>query len=96
MEEAIRKRVEEKLNSEEIRMEVQRRFEEGRKKLFDEVAAELEKEKEAALIEARQKEVNLLKLELFQFFFLFFLTSLAYFCKICKFWGRHLTDYSPL
>lgn len=65
MEEAIRKRVEEKLNSEEISIEIQRRFEEGRKKLFDEVAAELEKEKEAALIEARQKEVKFLKLELF-------------------------------
>jgi arginine/glutamate-rich protein 1 len=57
VEEAIRKRVEESLDSEEVRVEIQRRLEEGRKKLNDEVAAQLEKEKEAALIEARQKEV---------------------------------------
>lgn len=57
MEEAIRKRVEERLNSEEIKVEIQRRIDEARQKLFDEVAAQLEKEKEAALIEARQKEV---------------------------------------
>lgn len=61
MEEAIRKNVEESLSSEEIRVEIQRRLEEGRRKLLDEVAAQLEKEKEAALIEARQKEVNYLK-----------------------------------
>lgn len=58
MEEAIRRKVEESLNSEEIKVEIQIRMEEGRKKLFDEVAAQLEKEKEAAIIEARQKEVN--------------------------------------
>ncbi|KAF8411788.1 hypothetical protein HHK36_004347 [Tetracentron sinense] len=56
MEEAIRKNVEERLDSEEIKLEIQRRIEEGRKKLLDEVAVQLEKEKEAALIEARQKE----------------------------------------
>lgn len=58
IEEAIRKRVDESLNSEEVRVEIERRFEEGRKKLIDEVAAQFEKEKEAARIEARQKEVN--------------------------------------
>lgn len=58
VEEAIRRKVEESLNSEEIKVEIQIRMEEGRKKLFDEVAAQLEKEKEAAIIEARQKEVN--------------------------------------
>lgn len=58
MEEAIRRKVEESLNSEEIQVEIQIRMEEGRKKLFDEVAVQLEKEKEAAIIEARQKEVN--------------------------------------
>lgn len=58
MEEAIRRKVEESLNSEEIKVEIQIRMEEGRKKLFVEVAAQLEKEKEAAIIEARQKEVN--------------------------------------
>lgn len=57
IEEAIRKKVEESLNSEEIKLEIQRRIEEGHKKLLDEVAAQLEKEKEAALIEARQKVV---------------------------------------
>ena len=59
IEEAIRKKVEESLNSEELKLEIQRRIDEGRKKLFDEVAAQLEKEKEAALIEARQKAVSL-------------------------------------
>lgn len=62
MEEAIRKKVEESLDSEEIRVEIKRRLEEGRKKLLDEVAAQLEKEKEAALIKARQKEVNHLQI----------------------------------
>lgn len=57
VEEAIRRKVEESLNSEEIRLEIQRRLEEGRKRLHDEVATQLEKEKEAALIEARKKEV---------------------------------------
>ncbi|CAB4267772.1 unnamed protein product [Prunus armeniaca] len=56
VEEAIRTKVEESLNSVEIRVEIQRQLEEGRKKLLTEVAALLEKEKEAALIEARNKE----------------------------------------
>uniref|UniRef100_A0A5B7ALF3 Uncharacterized protein n=1 Tax=Davidia involucrata TaxID=16924 RepID=A0A5B7ALF3_DAVIN len=56
MEEAIRKKVEERLSSEEVKLEIQRRIEGGLKKLFDDVEAQLEKEKEAALIEARQKE----------------------------------------
>lgn len=59
VEEAIRRKVEESLNSEEIRFEVERRLEEGRKKMLDEVAAQLEKEKEAAFIKAKQKEVGL-------------------------------------
>lgn len=57
VEEAIRRKVEESLFSKEIKLEIQRRLEEGRKRLHDEVAAQLEKEKEAAIIEARQKEV---------------------------------------
>lgn len=57
MEEAIRKKVEDSLNSEEIKMEIKRRLEEGRKRLLDEVESQLEKEKEAALTEARRKEV---------------------------------------
>lgn len=60
LEEAIRKNVEERLNSEEVRLEIERQIEEGQKKLFDDVATQLEKEKEAALMEARQKEVSIL------------------------------------
>uniref|UniRef100_A0A2N9IJU4 Arginine and glutamate-rich protein 1 n=1 Tax=Fagus sylvatica TaxID=28930 RepID=A0A2N9IJU4_FAGSY len=56
LEDAIRKNVEERLNSEEVRLEIERQIEEGRKKLFDDVATQLEKEKEAALVEARRKE----------------------------------------
>ncbi|KAG5525886.1 hypothetical protein RHGRI_032248 [Rhododendron griersonianum] len=56
VDEAIRKKVEESLDSEETKLEVRRRLEEGRNKLLDEVAAQLEKEKEAALIESKQKE----------------------------------------
>ncbi|KAL0454441.1 UNVERIFIED_CONTAM: hypothetical protein Slati_0783300 [Sesamum latifolium] len=56
--EAIRKKVQEGLNSEEIKLEIDKRLEEGRKKLVAEVAAQLEKEKEAALIEASRKEAT--------------------------------------
>ena len=48
------------MNSEEIKQEIQRRIDEGRKKLLDEVATQLQKEKEAVLIEARQKAVSIL------------------------------------
>lgn len=57
MEEAIRKNVEDRLNSEKVKLEIERRIEEGQKKLFDDVVAQLEKEKEVALSEARRKEV---------------------------------------
>ncbi|KAF3946660.1 hypothetical protein CMV_027098 [Castanea mollissima] len=57
VEEAIRRKVEESLLSKEIKLEIPRRLEEGWKRLHDEVAAQLEKEKEAAIIEARQKEI---------------------------------------
>lgn len=60
LEEAIRKNVEEKLNSEEVKLEIERRVAEGVKKLFDDVEAQLEKEKEDALTEARRKEVSIL------------------------------------
>lgn len=72
IEEAIRKRVEESLSSEAVKLEIQRRIEEGRKKLFDEVAAQLEREKEAALIEAREKAVC----------FACFYSSLPFLCMI--------------
>ncbi|KAK8304187.1 hypothetical protein V6Z11_D04G203200 [Gossypium hirsutum] len=58
VEEAILKKVEERLNSDEIKQEIQKRLEEGRRRLNDEVAIQLEKEKEAALLEARQKETH--------------------------------------
>ncbi|KAK0603139.1 hypothetical protein LWI29_001783 [Acer saccharum] len=56
LEEAIRRNVEQRLNSEEAKLEVVRRIEEGREKLFNDIVTKLEKEKEAALMEARQKE----------------------------------------
>ena len=58
LEEAIRKNVDERLNSEEVKLEIERRVEEGQKKLFDDVVAQLQREKEAALAEARRKEVR--------------------------------------
>ncbi|KAK3016043.1 hypothetical protein RJ639_007686 [Escallonia herrerae] len=58
MEEVIRIKVDEMLGSEEIKLETERRIQEGRKKLFDDVEAQLWKEKEAALIEARRKELT--------------------------------------
>lgn len=57
MEEEIQKTVEQKLASEEVKLEIQRRIEEGKMKLFEDVEAQLKEEKEAALMEARQKEV---------------------------------------
>lgn len=47
------------MNRDEIRLEIQRLLEDGRKKLSEEVAAQLEKEKEAAIIEAKHREVNI-------------------------------------
>lgn len=58
VEEAIQKKVEESLNSEEIKLGIEKQLEVGRRRLLDEVAAQLDKEKEVALIEAKQKEVN--------------------------------------
>ncbi|KAK3211366.1 hypothetical protein Dsin_016072 [Dipteronia sinensis] len=58
LEEAIRRNVEQRLNSEEAKLEVVRRIAEGREKLFNDIVTQLEKEKEAALMEARQKEVR--------------------------------------
>jgi hypothetical protein len=47
------------LNSEDIKNEIKRRVEEGIKQLFDEVDAQLQKEKETALREARHKAVSI-------------------------------------
>lgn len=74
VEEAIRKRVEESLNSEEIKLEIQKRLEEGRKRLQDEVTAQLKKEKEDALIEARRKEASITNKKPAANYSLFFLT----------------------
>ena len=46
------------MNREEIKHEIQRRIEEGRKRIHEEVAILIEKEKEAALNEAKQKAVG--------------------------------------
>lgn len=59
VEAAIKKRVEESLNCEEIKLEIRRRLEEGRGNLRDEVAAQLEKEKENALVEVKRREVSI-------------------------------------
>lgn len=47
------------MNSDEIKLEIEKRLEEGRKKLVSEVAEQLEKEKETALIEARRREASI-------------------------------------
>lgn len=73
MEEEIRKRVDEKLCSEEVRLEIERRIAEGHRKLFEDVVIQLEREKQAALTEARLKEVSfssrLLTLDLLLIFY---------------------------
>lgn len=79
LEEEIRKNVEEKLNSEEVKLEIERRTEEAQKKLFGDVAAQLEKEKEAALMEARQKEVRILDISQI----LTFLIFVEWLLKLC-------------
>nr|GEX16630.1 hypothetical protein [Tanacetum cinerariifolium] len=56
VEEAIRKKVEERLGSEEIKLEIKRQLEDGRKKVAIDIIAQLEKEKEDAIIQARRKE----------------------------------------
>jgi arginine/glutamate-rich protein 1 len=56
VEEAIRKKVNEALNSEEVKKEIEAKVQEGRNKLFDEIAQQLAREKEDALAEARRQE----------------------------------------
>jgi len=58
VEEAIQKKVAESLESEEIKLEIQKLLEEGQKKLREEVTVELEKEKQAALLDAQRKEAS--------------------------------------
>lgn len=74
VEEAIRKKVEERLSSEYIKMEIKIRLEEGRKKVVRDVVEQLEREKEAAVIEATRKEVfiKIFKIVFMGCFFFFF------------------------
>ena len=65
VEQAIRKQVENSLNSEEIKHEIQRRIDEGRKRIHEEVAAQIKKVKVSALVEAQQKAVSALRLACF-------------------------------
>jgi len=58
VEQAIRKQVEDSLNSEEIKQEIQRQIDEGRKRIHEEVVAQIEKEKVSALVEAQQRAVR--------------------------------------
>lgn len=58
VEEAIQKKVADALDSQEIKLEIQMLLDEGRKKLTEEVAAELEREKQSAQIEAQRKEAS--------------------------------------
>ena len=60
MEEAIRKKVEEAINSDEVKQRIMKKFEDGKRRLFENVNKQLELEKIAALDEARKKEVNAL------------------------------------
>jgi hypothetical protein len=60
VEEAIRKKVNEALNSEEVKKEIEAKVQEGRNKLFHEIAQQLAREKEDALAEARRLEVTML------------------------------------
>lgn len=46
------------MNSEEIKHEIQRRIDEGRKRIHEEVVAQIEKEKVSALVEAQQRAVR--------------------------------------
>ena len=58
VEEAIRKKVEEAITSDEVKQRIMKKFEDGKKRLFDNVNKQLELEKIAALDEARKKEVR--------------------------------------
>jgi arginine/glutamate-rich protein 1 len=55
---AIEKMVQEALDSEELRKEVERRLQEGRKKVSEDVMAQMEKEREEAALESQRKEAS--------------------------------------
>lgn len=68
IEEAVRKNVEERMKTEEVKEEIERRTKEAYEKMFLDVEIQLKKEKEAALNEARRKEVSLVVAALFVLF----------------------------
>jgi arginine/glutamate-rich protein 1 len=60
IEEAIQKSVEEALKSAEVKLEIQIYLEDGRKKMLQDVAVQLKKEKQENLSQAKLKEVSLM------------------------------------
>lgn len=62
IEEAVRKNVEERMNTEEAKAEIERRTKEAYEKMLLDVEIQLKNEKESALNEARRKEVSLIAL----------------------------------
>lgn len=58
----MRKNVEEKMKTEQVIAEIERRTKEGYEKMFLDVEIQLKTEKESALHEARRKQVSFLVL----------------------------------
>lgn len=58
IEEAVRKNVEERMETEEVKEEIERRTKDAYEKMILDVEIQLKKEKESALNEARRKEVS--------------------------------------
>lgn len=56
VEEAIRRRVDAALNLEEVKHQIAKKIEEGKKKMFEDITNQLELEKQEALDDARKKE----------------------------------------
>ena len=82
MEEAIRKKVEEAISSDEVKQRIMKKFEDGKKRLFDNVNKQLELEKIAALDEARKKEVKTLPENTFQLIHLILFEELTHLMNI--------------
>mgnify|MGYP002775756023 FL=1 len=82
MEEAIRKKVEESISSDEVKQRIMKKFEDGKKRLFDNVNKQLELEKIAALDEARKKEVKTLPENTFQLIHLILFEELPHLMNI--------------
>ena len=82
VEEAIRKKVEEAITSDEVKQRIMKKFEDGKKRLFDNVNKQLELEKIAALDEARKKEVKTLSENTFQLIHLILFEELPHLVNI--------------